>query len=40
MYSNAIRTLSEGYLPLSLLYPSILQESLDEIKKAIQFTNP
>ena len=36
---NAMRILSKGYLPISLLPPLKLQEILDEIKKAIQTMN-
>ena len=40
MNANAIRVLSKGYLPISLLPPSKLQEILKEVKKAIQISNP
>ena len=40
MYAKAIRVLLKGYLPISLLQPSKLQEILGEVKKAIQITNP
>ena len=40
MYAKVIRVLSKGYLPISLLPPSKLQEILGEVKKAIQITNP
>ena len=40
MYANAIRVLSKGYLPISLLPPIKLQEILNEVKKAIQISNP
>ena len=40
MYANAIRVLSKGYLPISLMPPTKLQEILDEVKKAIQISNP
>ena len=40
MYANAIRILSKGYLPISLLLPFKLQEVLNQVKKAIQVTNP
>ena len=36
MYEKAIRILSKGYLPISLLPPSKLQEILGEVKKAIE----
>ena len=35
-----MRVLSKGYLPLSLLPPSKLQEILGKVKKAIQVTTP
>ena len=35
MYAKVIRILSKGYLPISLLPPSKLQEILGEVKKAI-----
>ena len=40
MYAKVIRILSKGYLPISLLPLSKLQEILGEVKKAIQTTNP
>ena len=41
MSANVIRVLSKGYLPISLLPPTQLQEILkEEIKKAIQISNP
>ena len=40
MYEKAIRILLKGYLPISLLPPSKLQEILDKVKKAAQITNP
>ena len=40
LYEKAIRILSKGYLPISLLPPSKLQEILDKVKKVIQTTNP
>ena len=36
MHEKAIRILSKGYLPISLLPPSKLQEISDEVKKAVQ----
>ena len=39
MYANIIRVLSKGYLPISLLPPTKLQEILKEVKKAIQISN-
>ena len=40
MYAKAIRILAKGYLPISLLPPSKLQDILGEVKKAIHITNP
>ena len=40
MYVKAIRILSKGYLPISLLSASKLQEILGKVQKAIQTTNP
>ena len=40
MYAKAIRILSKGYLPISLMLPWKLQEILGEVKKAIETTNP
>ena len=40
LYASAIRVLSKGYLPMSLLPPMKLQEILNEVKKAIEITNP
>ena len=40
MYAKVIRVLSKGYLHISLLPPSKLQEFLGEVKKVIQITNP
>ena len=39
MYSQVIRVLSKGYLPISLLPPSKLNVLLQEIKEALQITN-
>ena len=39
MYSKAIRILSKGYLPISLLQPSKLNKILQEVKVALQTTN-
>ena len=38
MYTKVIRILSKGYLPISHMPPSKLQEILGEVKKAIQTT--
>ena len=40
MYANAIRILSKGCLPISLLLPIKLLKILNEVKKAIQMSNP
>ena len=40
MYAKVIRILSKGYLPISLISPSRLQEVLNAVKEAIQTTNP
>ena len=40
MYAKMIRILSKGYLPISLLPPSKLQEISGKVKKAIQIMNP
>ena len=39
MYSQAIRILSKGYLPISLLPPSKLNIILQEVKEALLITN-
>ena len=39
MYARAIRILSKGYLPISLLPPSKLNKILQEVKVALQTTN-
>ena len=39
-YVSAIRILSKGYLPTTLITPSKLQGILAEIKKSLQHTNP
>ena len=39
MYSQVIRILSKGYLPISLLPPSKLNIILQEVKEALQVTN-
>ena len=38
-YSQAIRILSKGYLPISLLPPSKLNTILEKVKEALQFIN-
>ena len=40
MYAGAIRILSKGYLPISLLPPMRLKEISDYAKKDIQITDP
>ena len=39
MYAKAIAIYLKGYLPISLLPPSKLQEILGKVKKVIQITN-
>ena len=39
MYSQVIRFLSKGYLPISLLLPLKLNVILQEVKEALQVTN-
>ena len=39
LYSRAIRVLSEGYLPISLLPPSKLEKILNEVSIAIAKSN-
>ena len=39
LYSRAIRVLSKGYLPISLLPPSKLEKILNEVRKAIVKSN-
>ena len=39
LYSRAIRVLSKGYLPISLLPPSKLENILKEVRKAIAKSN-
>ena len=40
IYANSIRILAKGYLPISLVTPSKLMEILNNVKTAIQKTNP
>ena len=40
MYTKAIRILAKGYLPISLITPSELQEILNAVQMAICKTNP
>ena len=40
MHEKAITILPKGFLPITPLPPSILQEILGKVKKAIQITNP
>ena len=40
IYAKVTRILSKGYLPISLMTPSRLQEMFGKVKKAIQTTNP
>ena len=39
MYSQAIRVLPKGYLPISILLPSKLNTILQEVKEALQVNN-
>ena len=39
-YVSAIRILTKGYLPTTLITPSKLQGILAEVKKSLQHTNP
>ena len=39
LYTNAIRILSKGYFPISLLPPMKLKKILNKVKKAIQISN-
>ena len=39
MYTKVIRVLSKGYLPISLIMPSKLQDILNTVKKAIWTIN-
>ena len=39
MYTQVIRALSKGYLPISLLPPSKFNTTLQEVKAALQTTN-
>ena len=39
-YAKAIQILAKGYLPISLVTPSKLQEILDAVQIAIHHTNP
>ena len=39
IYTTAIRILAKGYLPISLITPSKLQEILSEVKIAVRKTN-
>ena len=40
MYAKAIRSLTKGYLPISLITPTKLQEILNTVHMAIWMTNP
>ena len=40
IYESAIKILAKGYLPISLVTPSKLRETINEVKTAIQTTNP
>ena len=40
IYASSIRILAKGYLPILLITPSKLKEILQDVKTAIQKTNP
>ena len=40
MYAKAIRYLAKGYLPISFVSPSKLQEILNAVQMTIPKTNP
>ena len=40
IYAPTIKILVKGYIPISLVTPSELREILNEVKTAIQITNP
>ena len=40
IYASSIRILAKGYLPISLVTPSKLREIINDVKTAIQKTNP
>ena len=40
IYATSIRILANGYLPISLVTPSKLREILNDVKTAIQKSNP
>ena len=40
IYTSAVRNLAKGYLPISMVTPSKLRDILNEVKTAIQTTNP
>ena len=40
VYASAIKILAKGYLPISLVTPSKLRKILDEVRIALQRTNP
>ena len=40
IYATSIRILAKGYLPISLITPSKLEEILSTVKLAIRKTNP
>ena len=39
-YASAIRILTKGYLPNTLIKPEKLQEILNEVKNSLHITNP
>ena len=40
IYASAVRILAKGYLPNTLMTPSKLQETLNNVKTALWATNP
>ena len=40
IYTNAIRILAKGYLPISLIIPLKLKEILNALRNTVRKTNP
>ena len=40
LYAKAVQVLAKGYLPMSFITPTKLQEILNAVQTAIQKTNP
>ena len=40
IYTNAIRILAKGYLPISLITPQKLKEILNAVRNTVRKTNP